>query len=111
MKGLIIKPYWADLILCGDKTWEIRGSNTNVQGSVQIIKSKSGKIYGEAELYDCFPLTEALYNENRDKHRVKMDFGMLWYNKPHAWVFRNVKKYEKPIPYNHPQGAVIWVNL
>lgn len=111
MKGLIIKQPWIDKILSGEKTWEIRGSNTNVRGIVKIIKSGSGKIYGEAELLDSLPLSENDYNTNREKHMVQMDYGMLWYSKPHAWILGNVKMYDEPIPYNHPQGAVIWVNL
>jgi len=37
MNGLIIKPKWADLILSGKKTWEIRGS----------------QIFGTVDLVDC----------------------------------------------------------
>tara|TARA_R110002096_G_scaffold92501_3_gene209109 strand:+ start:458 stop:682 length:225 start_codon:yes stop_codon:yes gene_type:complete len=42
-------------------------------------------------------------------HQVK-DLSLLkkW---RYAWRLCNVKKYNKPIPYNHPKGAVIWVNL
>ena len=29
----------------------------------------------------------------------------------YAWRLCKVKKYDKPIPYDHPKGAVIWVNL
>lgn len=50
MKGLIIKSKWADLILSGEKTWEIRGSQTHQRGRIGIIKSGTGKIFGSVEL-------------------------------------------------------------
>jgi len=50
MNGLIIKPEWADLILSGKKTWEIRGSQTHIHGTIGIIKSGSGLIYGRVDL-------------------------------------------------------------
>lgn len=28
-----------------------------------------------------------------------------------TWVLDNAKRYDTPIPYVHPKGAVIWVNL
>ena len=33
------------------------------------------------------------------------------YKNTYAWIISNAKKYEKPIPYKHPMGAVIWVNI
>lgn len=34
MNGLIIKKQWLDKILAGEKTWELRGSNTKVRGRI-----------------------------------------------------------------------------
>jgi len=33
------------------------------------------------------------------------------YKNPHAWVVAEQIRYKEPIPYVHPQGAVIWVNI
>lgn len=33
------------------------------------------------------------------------------YDKPHAWVLENVQRADRPVPYKHPMGAVIWVTL
>lgn len=113
MKGLIIKPHWADLILSGTKTWEIRGKRTEVRGTIGIIKSKSGMIYGTAEIVDCISLHGPndidMIMENQLKHHVPL--GSIQYLKPWAWVLENAKKFPEPVPYKHPQGAVIWVNL
>ena len=70
MNGLIIKPKWADLILSGKKTWEIRGSRTNICGTIGIIKSGSSQIFGTVDLVDCMPLTPALYGISYEEHRI-----------------------------------------
>lgn len=113
MKGLVIKEKWADMILNGEKTWEIRGSQTKQRGRICIIKSGSGKIFGSVDLVDCIPLhggddVELILN-NHDKHRVPL--GAIPYRKPWAWVLKDPLIYPFPIRYDHPQGAVIWVNL
>lgn len=109
MDGLIIKPHWADLILSGVKTWEIRGSRTKKRGTIGIIKSGSGLVYGTVELVSYVPLTMYACDANKDKHHA--DYADIYYKTPYAWVLRNPIVYPEPIPYNHPQGAVIWVKL
>lgn len=113
MKGLVIKSPWIEKILSGEKTWEIRGSNTKIRGTIALIKSGSGLIYGTIKLVDSIPIhwsddLEFIIN-NFDKHHVPL--GAVNYRKPHAWVLESPKIYPEPIPYMHPQGAVIWVNL
>jgi hypothetical protein len=112
VNGLVIKPKWADLILSGDKPWEIRSGVTHKRGTIGIIKSGSGLIYGTAELTDCINLSLQDIADNRDKHLIPADETILnRYKKIFAWVFKNPIMYPEPIPYIHPQGAVIWVRL
>lgn len=109
MDSLIIKPKWADMILSGSKTWEIRGSRTAKRGTIGIIKSRSGKVFGQVDLVDCIPLTMYEWANNKNKHLV--DYADIDYNTPYAWVLANPSIFPEPIPYQHPQGAVIWVKL
>ncbi len=111
MKGLIIKSPWIDLIFEWHKTWEIRGSNTNIRGEVALIKSGTGMIFGTVDVVDSIPLTESLYETSFGEHRIKENYNQLPYKKPYAWILENPVVYPEPIPYKHPQGAVIWVNL
>ena len=111
MKGLIIKSKWADLILNRDKTIELRSSNTNIRGTIGIIKSGSKKVYGTVDIIDSIPLNENLYNDYRNKHKVDLDYKNIKYKHLYGWVLENAIKFNKPIPYNHKQGCVIWVNL
>lgn len=111
MKGLIIQDPHAHRIVEGSKKWEMRSRKTNVRGRIAIILAGSGTIIGEADLVGCGgPLKDA--DEARSAyqyHRVK-DIALLdkWRI---PWLLENVEKYDEPKPYNHPKGAVTWVNL
>jgi hypothetical protein len=108
MKGLIIKDPWIDLILDGLKPWEIRGSNTSHRGHTELIKSTTGLRYGKGDLIGTKQLSPLDMHYYFDKHHVtdEVSYPKIW-----AWIFENVLWHPEPIPYKHPQGAVIWVNL
>ena len=110
MKGLIIKKPWVDYILQGDKIWEIRGSKTKIRGKIELIQSGSGFVIGSCEIIDCIQLFFEEYKTNVKKHCVT-NTDKLPYNQTYAWVLKNQKRYEHPRKYNHPKGAIIWVNL
>lgn len=112
MKGLVIKSPWIELILEGKKSWEVRGSNTKIRGKIALIKSGSGKVFGTAELVDCIPLKNEELSLHFHKHQIPEDrCNIVSYRNTHAWVLANPTVFKEPIPYSHPQGAVIWVNL
>lgn len=111
MKGLILKPFWCEAILDYNKTWEIRRTNTKIRGKICLIKSGTSQIWGECEIIDSFPLTKELFENNYDKHLINCKYEELPNNYKCVWVLKNVKKYEKPIKYQHPRGAQIWVNI
>ena len=109
MKGLIICPPWIELILNGEKTWEIRGANTRIRGRIALIKSGTGQVYGTVEMVDCLPLDLMSYQCHIAEHRVT-EVQSLPYPKTFAWVLSRPVLFKQPVPYRHPQGAVIWVN-
>lgn len=106
-RGLIVRQPWADMIVNGDKPWEMRAIRTKIRGQIAIITG--GHIIGEVELTDCLsPLrtkTEAI--STLPFHKVK-DHELLgkwkW-----PWVMERTVRYGDPIPVNVPRGAVIWV--
>lgn len=114
-KGLLIRQPWIDLILAGNKTWEIRGSATKIRGTIGLIQSQSGLIVGTAELIGCTPaLTIEDMEKSRKLHGIQEHFdlfNMPYGGRPYAWILLGAKRFKKPVPYKHPQGAVIWVNL
>ncbi|MCT2535367.1 ASCH domain-containing protein [Aquibacillus koreensis] len=112
MKGLVIRSPWIELILEGKKSWEIRGSNTKIRGPVVLIKSGSGKVFGEVNIVDSKALSLEDYQTNKKYHCIESeDAVQLPYKKTYAWVIDDPKIYKEPIPYKHPMGAIIWVNL
>ena len=110
MDALIIKKPWIDYILSNSKIWEIRGCATKKRGIIELIQSKSGLVVGYCELIDCIKLNLEKYKNSIDKHCIK-DVEALPYKSTYAWVLSNPVRYEKPKPYKHHNGAVIWVKL
>jgi len=89
----------------------MRSRPTNIRGRIGIIEQGTGLIVGEVKVSYSMPfeaneLSSSFYYRN---HRIK-DIDVLKKYR-HAWVFEDAKRYEKPIPYKHPQGAVVWVNI
>ena len=110
MKALIIKQPWIDYILNGKKTWEIRSSNIKIRGRIALIQSGTGLVIGECDLVDCIKLNENTYQQNQKLHCID-NISQMPYKNTYAWVIENAVRFEKPKPYKHPNGAVIWVNI
>jgi len=115
MKGLISKSPHIENILSGKKTWEIRGSNTKIRGEIALIKSGSGTVVGSCHLVDVIgPIGVDDLVRNIDKHCVPLEnFAAVFggYKKIYVWVLNKASRLQEPINYEHPLGAVIWVNL
>lgn len=107
--GLVIRKIWLEKIFHHGKCWEMRSRPTRIRGSIFLIEAGSGLVVGEAVLDSCHYVSEAMASESVACHQVS-DLALLkrWC---YAWVLRDVRRYETPIPYAHPQGAVIWVSL
>lgn len=122
MKALIIKEPHVSNILNGLKTWEIRGSSVKYRGRLFLAQSGTGLVVGECILTDvCGPLTyEELVSSpyipqsQRDMHIADNRLPYLKKNgdsRTYGWVLSSAKRLQMPVPYHHPQGAVIFVDL
>lgn len=114
MRGLIIKSPYVDYVLQGLKTWEIRGTKTNIRGRIALIKKGSCSVVGTCVLKDVKgPLTidEMLSTKHHCIEHERLKRDGLHYDKTYAWILSDPIIFDEPIPYNHPRGAVIWVNL
>jgi hypothetical protein len=111
---LVVAQPWADLLVEGDKTWELRTTSTKVRGPVGIAAKGTGTVVGAVDLVDVhgpFSRTEIAPFEHL--HRVPAS-SVSTYGGPkglYAWEMANAVRFETPVPYTHPQGAVIWVRL
>lgn len=112
MKGLVIDEPWIGLILRGDKTWEMRSTSTSTRGRIALIRKGSGKVVGLAELVESMgPLDSIAWRAHRDMHCIPPELDHAQQRWPHAWVLHGATPLARPVPYEHPSGAVIWVNL
>lgn len=108
-RALIIKKEHLDNIFDNGKTWEMRSGPINIKGRIGLIQSGSGLIVGEVTLVCCVKYGLPVLDAFRAQHQVEdIDLLKKW---PYAWVLEGPLRYDKPIPYKHPQGAVIWVDL
>lgn len=114
MRALIVRREWLELILANDKTWELRFRDTKIRGRIGLIMAGTGMIYGTAEIIASFPAGRELLMTNQTKHHSAPEWCEE-YRRQHgglyAWALRRVKRFKRPIPYKHPSGAVIWVNV
>jgi hypothetical protein len=121
-RGLMIRdPYISD-ILQGKKRWELRGFATRIRGPIGLIKSASGRVYGQCILRECIgplELDELLRSSEIGPHDLQelQQSGKLPYSdaegrsSTYAWVLDEVQAYSEPIPYRHPSGAITFVDL
>ncbi len=113
-KALIVDTPHIDRILSGQKTWEMRSTATKQRGRIALIRKGSGTVVGTVEVVDCIgPLSQSMMLDNTAHHFVtpeRIKSGEVAKYK-YAWVLRDAKPLAAPIAYNHPSGAVIWVNL
>lgn len=112
-KGLLIRQPWLDHILAGRKRWEIRGQACHHRGPIALIASGTGHVCAVAEVVDCLgPLDETLWQHgDRLGALAGQERAFVRYHRSFAWVLAHVQPLRTPVPYVHPQGAVIWVTL
>ncbi|MGP9819349.1 hypothetical protein ACTZWW_04985 [Salinarimonas sp. NSM] len=114
MKGLTIRDPWIDLILDGLKTWELRTSATANRGPIALVRKGSGLIEGVATLVDVLPpLDRRGLAESEELHRIPPEeqenaIANGWLT---PWVFVDPIRFAEPVPYLHPNGAVIFFDL
>ena len=109
-RALIIRKPWIDLILIGEKLWEMRSKPTNIRGRIGLIEQGTGLIVGECIL-DCVGESVDNFDVGYGHHMHKVDDFSLLEKWKYPWVLSGAKRYEDPIPYKHPKGAVTWVRI
>lgn len=113
MRALLIRREFLELILAGKKTWELRGSRSQIRGPIALIESGSGTVVGICTLVEVIgPLTLKDMQGNAKRIGCKSsELTSKHYKNTYAWVLGDVERLPKPVPYKHPSGAVIWVKL
>ena len=116
IKTISVRQPWANLIVWGLKTIEIRTWSTQYRGALLIHASKTadeigirrfpmdnqslGALIGEVELLDVKPFTAEMWSELADCH---LDIGP-YVPGLFAWFIANPVPFERPIPYSGMPG-------
>ena len=113
MKALSIRQPWAELILRGRKTIELRTWQTNTRGRIAIHASQTvqeeactaygldparvvrGALVGTVELVDIAPLDEGEWEARRDQHLSLSDFPGPTF----GWRLADPQRLPQPIPW------------
>lgn len=112
MKALIIDEPWMSLLLSGKKTWEMRSRHTSIRGRIALIRKGSGRVVGVADVVGSIgPFDAIAWRAHQSRHRIPLDRQEATANWNVAWVLERARPLVRAIPYEHPNGAVTWVNL
>jgi hypothetical protein len=112
VKGLIIDEPWVSMIIAGKKTWEMRSRDTKIRGRIAIIRKGSKAVVGVADLVGTvLKLSRSDLRANVAKHQVRASGAGENSKYDTGWVLERARPLPQPVPYRHPAGAVIWVNL
>lgn len=69
-------------------------------------------IFGTVDLLDSKKLSFLEYQQSEQFHFVQTQSCLKApYKNTYAWILENPILFNEPVPYKHPMGAVIWVNL
>lgn len=111
-KGLIVRAPWAQALVTGAKTWELRNRPTQVRETIAILEGGSCLLRGAVDIVDCIgPLGPAdLKKAVAAGHILPEEIHDADHAPVYAWVVENPVSFE-PLRYRHPRGAVTWVRM
>ena len=113
-EGLFIKSPWIDLILDGQKTWELRGTKTAKRERIALIESGSRLLKGTCEIVGVRgALRKSTLLQNLDKHQVpqeKIEAG-LGRKRVYAWVMADPRRLHNAPVVPKVIGPVVWIDL
>lgn len=102
------------MLVEGAKVWELRTTSTKVRGRIGIAAKGSGSFIGAVDLVGVHgPYSPDEASAHEAQHRVPRK-QIEQYSGPkglYAWEVTAAHRFNTPVPYTHPQGAVIWVRL
>lgn len=113
-RGLVIQARWLDKILSGQKTWEMRSRATAIIGPVALIEKGSRTVVGVSRLTGCGARLDADgMRATVDKHGIPLaeipEAAERGWTVP--WHLADARRLPFPVPYQHTNGAVVWVRL
>ena len=111
---LLIRQPWLELILSGEKTWDMRNMPTNIRHKILLAEPGTGLCSGQAIIDHVLKIERADFASYADLHQVRSPEGYAIIDKwasIYAWQLRDVTRLSVQRPFKHPQGAITWVRL
>jgi hypothetical protein len=107
MRCLKIDDKWVNLILSGNKTWEIRRRNTRIRERIALGNTKIKRCVGCARIVDSVEMTVEELKKHKDKHQANdfLDKYAKGRETLFAWVLEDVEVEPKPKPYPYSTGS------
>jgi hypothetical protein len=130
VKALSVRQPWAELIIAGRKTYEIRTWRTSLRGRIWIHAARTverphvvtagltgvdlptGAVIGSVEIVDCVPFIAAVADELRRRGAFYDEGSVTGF----AWRLAAPRRLARPIPYRGSLGFfriapnVTWIN-
>ena len=111
-KVLTVKPEFLSAILCREKTWEIRKTNTLHRGMVAFAGSKTFKIWGTAQLiHSTWMTTDQLMAPHAMQSHGLSTEQLEHYGAQHgawAWKFQGAELLQEAIAWKPLRGCIVW---
>ena len=113
-RALLIKEPWASKVVSGEKTIEIRTMQTKKIGQeIYIAQAGTKTLIGKATIVKCVQLTMKDYIQLQHQACLtRSGLQQLFSTKRiYGWYLKDAMKFDKPIPYDHPRGAQVWIKI
>ena len=109
MEGLIIKQPYAEMVINGEKEWELRSKRPPHKKLKKIIYLlSSGKALGKICIDTHWTTDIENLKSNQEKHCSEISFLPI-HHVSHVWKIQVITKFTQPKKYIHPTGARVWV--
>jgi hypothetical protein len=111
VRCLKIEDKWVNMILSGNKIWEIRRRNTLIRERIALGNTKTKRVVGYARIVDSVEITVEELKKHNDKHQTK-DFLVKYAEERKtlfAWFLEDVEVEAKPKPYSYSTGS--WCSI
>ena len=107
MRCLKIDDKWVNLILSGNKTWEIRRRKTRIRERIALGNTKTKHVVGYATIVDSVEMTVEEMKKHHNKHQANdfLDKYARGRETLFAWVLDDVQFKAKPKPYSYSTGS------
>ena len=110
--ALFVREPFAERIISGRKTWEIRTRPTDRRGRIAIVSHRG--LIGTVDLYDVEgPLRLADLVGQVGKHRAPLRLLQTYAagRALYAWALREPARLDPPIVLRRGRGPVVWFKL